>query len=75
MDKVQDRSEEVVITSEAHREHIMAKMLEVHTTSNIYGIGLSHRPLGDHRKRHRGHLHREKVRRPCNSSSKVGIHS
>jgi gas vesicle protein len=30
MDKVQDRSEEVVRTAEAQREQIMAKLLEVH---------------------------------------------
>jgi hypothetical protein len=34
----------------------MAKLLEVHKTSNIYGTRPSHRPLHDHRRRHRGHL-------------------
>jgi len=64
--------------SELHRrrgKRLWPRSYRFMKTYSNYGARKNHKPLCSHRRRHRGHLCRKKVKRPCNTSSRVGRHS
>jgi hypothetical protein len=68
-DKVQDRGEDAVCATEAQREEIMEKLVEVHDILQRLQLNTTHHPTNNRKKKHRKHQHAERTRRDSADNS------